>query len=240
MSKLDILKYRKKHRPTCSYSVRLLNRLKEFEKQHKNRKLLRGEVSNYKPLNFDLIKKAICFAKKNHDGQFRKSGKPFYTQPLEVAYIVSDYSLKTDVIVTSILYDIVEDTQVTVGMIVDEFSWRIAEMVNKLTHNRSERAKLSVEKILDNAYDEDDKEVLLIKVIDRLHNMQTIGAKQPESPKNKTFHAIKRFVIPSIFLKKRDIESQIYRICKDMHSHLHTPLKLFMQKHKVKGSVLEK
>ena len=76
-------------------------------------------------LDFDLINKAIDWAKKYHDGQFRKSGEPFYTHPLQVAYMVSEYNLKTDVIVASILHDIVEDTEVTAGMLVDHFGWRI-------------------------------------------------------------------------------------------------------------------
>jgi (p)ppGpp synthase/HD superfamily hydrolase len=78
----------------CQYSVRLIKRLKSLDTEN--------------ILDFDLIDKAIYWAKKYHDGQFRKSGEPFYTHPLEVAYILSEYKLKTDVIVTAILHDIVE------------------------------------------------------------------------------------------------------------------------------------
>ena len=91
----------------CQYSTRLIEKLKSLDTE---------EV-----LDFKLIDKAIYWAKKYHDGQFRKSGEPYYTHPLEVAYIVSEYKLKTDVIVTAILHDIVEDTEVTAGMILDEF-----------------------------------------------------------------------------------------------------------------------
>ena len=150
----------------CEHSIRLINRLKKIDKQNK--------------LDFELINRAIYWAKKYHDGQFRKSGEPFYTHPLEVAYMVSEYSVKTDVIVTSILHDIVEDTEVTVGIIVDEFSWRIGEMVDRLTRDRPDGTKLSVEEILDNAYAKGDKEVLLVKIIDRLHNMQTISGLSKE------------------------------------------------------------
>jgi len=147
--------------PTCSYSIRLLDRLTLLDTK--------------KILDFDLINKAISFAKKYHDGQFRKSGEPYYTHPLEVAYMISDYNLKTDVIVTSILHDVVEDSEATVGMIVDAFSWRIAEMVDRLTRDRPDGTKLSVETILNNAYEKNDKEVLLIKCIDRLHNLSAIS-----------------------------------------------------------------
>ena len=106
--------------------------------------------------------------------------------------MVSDYNFKTDVIVTAILHDIVEDTEVTAGMILDNFSWRIAEMVDRLTRDRPDGSKLSVEEILNNAYEQDDKKVLLIKVIDRLHNMQTINGmtieKQNKIAKETLLH----------------------------------------------------
>jgi len=146
----------------CQYSTRLVEKLE----------LLDTEIT----LDFDLINKAIYWAKMYHDGQFRKSGEPFYTHPLEVAYLVSEYKLTTNVIVTAILHDVVEDSDATVEMIIDAFSWRIAEMVDRLTRDRSDGSKLSVEEILNNAYEKDDKDVLLVKVVDRLHNMQTIGS----------------------------------------------------------------
>ena len=146
----------------CYYSARLIEKLESLDTE--------------KSLDFDLIHKAIYWAKMYHDGQFRKSGEPFYTHPLEVAYLVSEYKLTTNVIVTAILHDVVEDSDATVEMIIDAFSWRIAEMVDRLTRDRSDGSKLSVEEILNNAYEKDDKDVLLVKVVDRLHNMQTIGS----------------------------------------------------------------
>ena len=76
----------------CYYSNRLIAKLELLDVRNQ--------------LNFTLINKAIYWAKKYHDGQFRKNGKPFYCHPLEVSHIVSDCNLKTDVIVTSILHDI--------------------------------------------------------------------------------------------------------------------------------------
>jgi guanosine-3',5'-bis(diphosphate) 3'-pyrophosphohydrolase len=153
----------------CQYSTRLIEKLQSLDTEN--------------VLDFKLIDKAIYWAKKYHDGQFRKSGEPYYTHPLEVAYLVSEYKLTTNVIVTAILHDVVEDSESTVGMIVDAFSWRIAEMVDRLTRDRPDGSKLSVEEILDNAYEKQDREVLLIKVIDRLHNIQTIGSMSDEKQK---------------------------------------------------------
>jgi (p)ppGpp synthase/HD superfamily hydrolase len=181
----------------CQYSTRLIEKLKSLDTE---------EV-----LDFKLIDKAIYWAKKYHDGQFRKSGEPYYTHPLEVAYIVSEYKLKTDVIVTAILHDIVEDTEVTAGMILDEFGRRIEEMVDRLTRDRPDGSKLSVETILNNVYEKGDKEVLLIKVVDRLHNMQTIDAKSPEKQKKMIKQILKQFIGYCLYLEEKDIIHRIYR-----------------------------
>ena len=72
----------------------------------------------------------------------------YYTHPLEVAYMISDYNLKTDVIVASILHDTVKDTEVSVEMIQGTFGERIAEMVDRLTRDRPDGTKLTVEEVL--------------------------------------------------------------------------------------------
>jgi len=145
---------------SCKYSIRLIEKLKLLDTNG--------------VLDFGLINKAIYFAKKYHDGQLRKSGEPFYSHPLEVAYMISDYNLKTDVIAASIFHDIVEDTAVTLNMILETFGQRVAEMVNRLTRDRTDGTKLSVKEIIRMAYKNGDKEVLLIKIFDRLHNLQNI------------------------------------------------------------------
>jgi len=114
---------------SCKYSIKLIEKLKSLDTQN--------------VLDFELINKAIYFAKRYHGDQKRKSGEPYYSHPLEVAYMISDYNLKTNVIVASILHDIVEDTEVTVEMIQGSFGKRIAEMVDSLTRDRPDGTKLT-------------------------------------------------------------------------------------------------
>ena len=199
----------------CKYSIRLLEKLESLD--------------ILQQLNFNVIK-AVYWAKKYHDGQYRKSGEPFYSHPLEVAYMISDHLPQTTTIVASILHDIVEDTEVTIGMILDEFGWRVSEIVDRLTRDRPDGTKLSVEEILKNAYDKKDNEVLLIKLIDRLHNIQTIGYKEQEKQKKQLTQTIKSFLIPAIYLDKRDVESQIYKLCKELNVQLDSALTLADQK----------
>ena len=65
----------------CQYSIRLTEKLKSLDTQN--------------VLDFELINKAIYWARKYHGDQKRKSGEPYYSHPLEVAYMISEYKLKT-------------------------------------------------------------------------------------------------------------------------------------------------
>jgi (p)ppGpp synthase/HD superfamily hydrolase len=174
----------------CQYSTRLIEKLQSLDTEN--------------ILDFKLIDKAIYWAKKYHDGQFRKSGEPYYTHPLEVAYLVSEYKLTTNVIVTAILHDVVEDSEATVGMIVDAFSWRIAEMVDRLTRDRPDGSKLSVEEIIYNSNKNEDDEVILIKVVDRLHNMQTIQYQDRSKQQQNAVETIKNIIgyVPNLKLEQ--------------------------------------
>ena len=175
----------------CKYSIRLIEKLKSLDNQN--------------VLDFELITKAIYWAKKYHGDQKRKSGEAYYTHPLEVAYMISEYKLKTDLIVASILHDIIEDTEVTVEMIQGTFGERIAEMVDSLTRDRPDGTKLSVEEILNNAYHLRDKEVLLIKLFDRLHNIQTIKSQSPEKQEKICKETIKHMLLTCFYIENKTL-----------------------------------
>ncbi len=68
----------------CSYSIRLIDKLKSLDTKN--------------VLDFNLINKAIYWAKKYHGDQKRKSGEPYYSHPLEVAYMISDYFSETNML----------------------------------------------------------------------------------------------------------------------------------------------
>ena len=199
----------------CQYSIRLLEKLNALD--------LASD------LDFELIDKAIYWARQYHDGQFRKSGEPFYSHPLEVAYIISDHLLQTNTIVASILHDIVEDTDVTIGMILDEFGWRIAEMVDMLTRDRPNGTKFSVEQILYNAHAKGDKEVLLIKCIDRLHNMQTLKGQSQEKINKTVKETLVNFTVLSEYLELPFMSRTISHICKKNQKDLTIEERLLAQ-----------
>ncbi|MCC8417506.1 MAG: HD domain-containing protein [Rickettsia endosymbiont of Bryobia graminum] len=136
------------------YSVRLLDKVQQL-----------NDATNNKA-DLDIIKKAIIYAKKYHGSQMRKSGEPFYSHPLEVAYLVSDYFFRTDIIVTAILHDTIEDTELTKEMIEQEFGNIIACQVEDLTRIK-EGVNISSAKIMDLLFEQEKYDVLMIKIFDR-------------------------------------------------------------------------
>ena len=141
-------------------------------------------------LDFELINKAIYYAKKYHGIQLRKSGEPFYSHPLEVAYLFAEYAAKedvqyytTDLIITAILHDTIEDTSLTKEMISQAFNESIASKVEDLTRIKVNK-KIPAGETLELVYPQNKKDILYNKLFDRLHNMRTI-AFLPEIKRNK-------------------------------------------------------
>ena len=182
----------------CQYSTRLIEKLQFLDTEN--------------VLDFNLINKAIYWAKKYHDEQFRKSGEPYYTHPLEVAYMVSEYNLTTNVIVTAVLHDVVEDSEATVGMIVDAFSWRIAEMVEDLTRIKFDK-KITVAECVNSLFLQHKTETLFIKLFDRFHNLQTLGAMPQEKIKVIAEESLLYFSPIALHLALSSINQNINELC---------------------------
>lgn len=126
-----------------------------------------------------LITKAIEFAYNAHSGQKRKSGEPYIIHPLEVARILSKIEMDEDAIAACIMHDVVEDTEVTVEQIKEEFNEDIAALVDGVTklgllqfETREEQHAESIRKMI--IAMAKDIRVMLIKLADRLHNMRTL------------------------------------------------------------------
>jgi GTP pyrophosphokinase len=155
------------------------------------------QVSRYLPPgDVEAVRRAFEFARDAHEGQSRESGDPYITHPLAVTETVAELQLDTATIVASLLHDVAEDTDVTIGDIEARFGGEVARLVDGVT-------KLSkvpwfnengdvVERPVDRQtiWAEsmrkmflamaDDIRVVLIKLADRLHNMRTLDARPPE------------------------------------------------------------
>lgn len=173
--------------------------------------MLINKISENK-VDLSKIKKAIYFAKKYHGGQKRETGGFYYSHPLEVAYMVSDYLFRTDIIVTSILHDCIEDKLLTKEMIIKEFDHKIANQVEDLTRIKNDK-KISAVEIVKILYHQKKKELLLIKLCDRLHNLQTVGAKSPEKGWKTIVDTLQSFLTIAAYLKVPRVRNQLRTHC---------------------------
>ena len=131
-----------------------------------------------------LISKAYEFAARAHEGQMRRSGDPYVTHPLAVAFIICQLRLDVASLCAGLLHDCVEDTTVTIEELSNEFGEEVAFLVDGVTklgqlpwNTREERQAENFRKML--LAMSRDIRVILVKFCDRLDNMRTLGHMPP-------------------------------------------------------------
>jgi RelA/SpoT family (p)ppGpp synthetase len=143
-------------------------------------------VRGYNPnTNADFLCMAYSYAAEAHEGQFRASGEPYFSHPVEVAAILTEQRLDDETLATALLHDTIEDTRFTYRDVETCFGSNVAQLVDgvtKLTNleiasgeNTSEVKQAENFRKLLLAMSKDLR-VLLVKIADRLHNMRTIRA----------------------------------------------------------------
>ncbi len=142
-------------------------------------------LSYYPAADIDLIEKAYVYSAKVHKGQLRLSGEPYLSHPLEVSGILANMKMDEVTIAAGLLHDTVEDTLAELKDIEYLFGKDVATIVDGVTKiskihflSKEEQQAENIRKmILAMAA---DIRVLLVKLADRLHNMQTLGFQPPE------------------------------------------------------------
>lgn len=138
--------------------------------------------------HIDIIKKAYEAAASKHEGQFRKSGDPYVQHPLEVAYILATLHTSPSTICAGLLHDVLEDTDMTKDEMASMFGTDVANIVDGVT-KISKLKYMTKEKALAHNHEKlllamaKDIRVILVKLVDRLHNMRTIEYQDPEKQK---------------------------------------------------------
>ena len=133
----------------------------------------------------DLLRRAYELADRAHAGQVRKTGHPYITHPLAVAWHLAHYGLDAATIAAALLHDTVEDTDVTLEHLAAEFGSEIAALIDGVTkldridYSSVEEAQAATIRKMVVAMAQDVR-VLLIKLVDRLHNMRTVYALREE------------------------------------------------------------
>ena len=147
---------------------------------------LTGQLSTYLSTDqVNAVRRSYYYAEQAHDGQLRSSGEHYVTHPLAVATILADMHMDHQSLMAAMLHDVIEDTGIPKEAIVAQFGDSVAELVDgvtKLTQMKfGTKAEAQAENFQKMAMAmARDIRVILVKVADRLHNMRTLGALNPE------------------------------------------------------------
>lgn len=141
--------------------------------------ILEKAVSYIKEKDILVLQKAYVFAARAHKGQVRRSGEPYLSHPLEVTSMLADMRLDRTTLIAGLLHDVMEDTEITMGEIRENFGKDVALLVEGVTKisrvqdasPEAVRAE-TIRKII--LAMTDDIRVIFIKLADRIHNLQTL------------------------------------------------------------------
>lgn len=141
-----------------------------------------------KSQDIDQIWEGYRYAYQAHDGVVRKTGEPYIIHPVSVACVLADLHMDVPTILAALLHDVVEDTEISTSDIKEKFGPQVAELVDGVTkldkiefQSASQAQAENFRKML--LAMSQDVRVILVKLADRLHNMQTLEAMKPEKQK---------------------------------------------------------
>ena len=156
--------------------------------KHFDTKGLIKSIRDYLPdFNEKLFKEAFEFAEKAHEGQFRKDNKtPYVVHPLRTVELLTELHVPEEILLAALLHDVPEDTKYDIHEVKDRFGDRVAFLVDGITklskvhyqRDMPARQVESLKKLF--LHSAKDPGVIIIKLADRLHNMQTLQHVEPE------------------------------------------------------------
>jgi (p)ppGpp synthase/HD superfamily hydrolase len=193
---------------------------------HKKQQLLRKIKRRNPKLNIELIEKAYDISEDAHKDDVRKSGEGYFNHPYSVVEIIlnaaDEIDLSTELICAALLHDTMEDTTLGPGTILNQFGDRTYFLVESVT-----KIKTHIDKFrdLDATHKKlsrrglEDKNVLVLKVIDRLHNLETIGPMTKEQKERIGFETIDFYIPLADFLGMDKIKKQLLKLSKELIPH---------------------
>ncbi|PJM93447.1 RelA/SpoT family protein [Streptomyces sp. CB01373] len=139
--------------------------------------------AHFPEADLEPLRRAYVLAESSHRGQMRKSGEPYITHPLAVTLILAELGAETTTLTASLLHDTVEDTDVTLDQVREQFGEEVRYIVDGVTKLEKVDYGAAAEpetfrKML--VATGSDVRVMSIKLADRLHNMRTLGVMRPD------------------------------------------------------------
>ena len=132
-----------------------------------------------------LIADAFIFSANAHENQIRSSGDPYFTHPFAVACFLAGMKLDMETIIAALLHDVLEDTEVTEIHLLEYYGDKVMELVKGVTKLTKIEFRTKAEQQAENLRKMilamvKDVRVILIKLADRLHNMETLSSLRPD------------------------------------------------------------
>jgi len=138
------------------------------------------DIEKRYPGEEERIRRAFEYISEKHKDQFRKSGDPYITHPVNVAKILADLNMDATTVIAGLLHDVLEDTDATYEEIEELFGKEVADIVEGVTKigkikfkNLKEAQAENFRKLI--LATAKDVRVVVVKLADRLHNMRTLG-----------------------------------------------------------------
>ncbi len=172
------------------------------------------KLKEYNPDEIEIVKKAYDYADNLHSGQMRQSGEPYISHPLNVAYILTEMHADRDTICAGLLHDTLEDTNITKEDISHDFNQNIANLVDGVTKlskmnfsSKQDQNYANTRKIITGITD--DVRIIIIKLVDRLHNMRTLQFKSEFKQKENALETMEIFVPLAYYIGAYRIKSEL-------------------------------
>ncbi len=226
------------------------------------------QIQSYLPgANTYLVEKAYVWAAKLHEGQVRKSGEPYLSHPMEVAYILAQMKMDIPTISAGFLHDVVEDCKVSIEEIKKEFGEEVAYIVEGVT--KLENLPAHSDKITKQAENlrkillamAKDLRVIIVKLADRLHNMRTLSSMPEHKQKRIAQETLEiyaplagrlgidwvkteledlafKYLYPDIYEKLRTEVQKRIEASTDFVEKVKTILNDILKRHSIEGRVL--
>lgn len=175
---------------------------------------LLNEVAIYNVEELERVKKAYQLADILHKDQMRQSKEPYIVHPLKVALILAEMGADGDTLCAGLLHDALEDSDITKAEISSIFNEDIASLVDGVTtisklnfSSKEDQNYANTRKIITSLTK--DVRILIIKLADRLHNMQTLNFKSEFKQKENALETIELYVPLAYYIGAYRIKSEL-------------------------------
>jgi len=165
-----------------------------------------------------LISNAYASAAKLHKGQMRATGDPYIVHPLAVTEILAQYGMDEATLAAALMHDTVEDTDLTLATVVDEFGEEVALLIDGVTKldrikfSSREHAQAATIRKMAVAMAKDIR-VLVIKLADRTHNVRTMDPLPVEKQKRVALETIDVYAPLAHRLGMQEIKHELEETC---------------------------